>query len=291
MNSLKKEVQVHWLFLIWLKDNIYVHPKGKFRLVWDIISLIFILYDLFYIPYQIGFSLDETGFLYYFDVVKDFFFFTDFIINCFTAFYDKSGALITSKRAIIKAYVRRKWFIPDLLTALPIPLILDFILNSSESVGILRFVRFIRFVRLIRVLKAVRLMRIFNKVEELFYSNVISSIKSFLTLFFYIILFAHWMACLFRFVGAWVSDDGRLSWLSEFNLQYESSADQYVAALYWSLATMITVGYGDLVPYSTEERIVSIVAMLSGCAMFAYSMNSIGVLVQNWNARASKTRY
>lgn len=292
--SMKRELQGHLQFLIYLKNNIYVNPKGKFRLVWDIISLVLIFYDLFYVPFQIGFGTEASGFLYYFDVVKDFYFFADLFVNCFTAFYDKSGTLITSKRAIIKAYTRRAWFLPDLLTALPIPLILDFTLNSdqnSNNVSFLRLLRFIRFVRLIRVLKAIKLMRIFNKVEELFYSTVFSSFKSFFTLFFYIVLFAHWMACLFHFVGSWVGEDGRLSWLSEYNLLFQSIGDRYVAALYWSIATMITVGYGDIIPYSTEERLVSIVAMLSGCAMFAYSMNSIGMLVQNWNARASKTRY
>lgn len=42
---------------------------------------------------------------------------------------------------------------------------------------------------------------------------------------------------------------------------------------------MLTVGYGDIVPLNIIEKIYAIMAMLLGCCLFAYVMNSIGGLV------------
>lgn len=43
---------------------------------------------------------------------------------------------------------------------------------------------------------------------------------------------------------------------------------------------MITIGYGDIHPYTTPEMIVSILAMLLASGVFGYTMNSIMVLFE-----------
>jgi len=269
-----------------------LHPKGRFRLAWDIISLFLIFYDLFYVPFTLGFNTNSQGFFYVFDIIKDLFFFMDLLLNFTTAYYDKNGNLVRDPKTISKHYVSTNLFIIDLITALPIPLVADLVIHRDDTrVSFLRLLRFLRFLRLIRVLKAVKLLRIYHKVEEFFYSSLFNGIKSIFSLLFYIILCAHWIACLWHFVGQENEDVEGVSWLTTYyNLKGDTLQERYVASLYFAVMTMITVGYGDITPVTMSERIVSIIAMLSGCAMFAYSMNSIGVLVQNLNARASKTR-
>lgn len=44
---------------------------------------------------------------------------------------------------------------------------------------------------------------------------------------------------------------------------------------------MITVGYGDIYPVNDTERIFVIVITLLSCGVFAYSVNSIGSIIQN----------
>jgi Ion channel len=46
---------------------------------------------------------------------------------------------------------------------------------------------------------------------------------------------------------------------------------------------MTTIGFGDIVPKNLEERIIAIAIMVLSCFMFAYSVNSIGVLVNAIN--------
>ena len=54
--------------------------------------------------------------------------------------------------------------------------------------------------------------------------------------------------------------------------KYESTANpnvnSYLDALWWGVATVTTVGYGDIVPLTYEGRLVSMVAMVIGVIFF-----------------------
>ena len=43
---------------------------------------------------------------------------------------------------------------------------------------------------------------------------------------------------------------------------------------------MITVGYGDIVPINNHEKIFAIFTMLLSCGVFAYTMNTMGSVLQ-----------
>ena len=56
---------------------------------------------------------------------------------------------------------------------------------------------------------------------------------------------------------------------------------QYISALYFSVTTMITVGYGDIHPWSPLEQLFGIFMMILASGVFGYTMNSIIALLDN----------
>jgi len=52
----------------------------------------------------------------------------------------------------------------------------------------------------------------------------------------------------------------------------------YLDALYFSFITMVTVGFGDIVPISVNEKIYVIFFTLVSCGIFGYAVNTIGAI-------------
>jgi hypothetical protein len=66
------------------------------------------------------------------------------------------------------------------------------------------------------------------------------------------------------------------NWLIAQGIENESFFTKYLYSLYWSTITILTIGYGDLVPVTNPERIFVILTALIICGVFGYSISSIG---------------
>jgi hypothetical protein len=60
--------------------------------------------------------------------------------------------------------------------------------------------------------------------------------------------------------------------------------DQYSTAFYWAFMTMTTVGYGEVVPRSSPEKIYSILSMIIACGFFSFILGSIGTYLHRGDA-------
>ena len=66
----------------------------------------------------------------------------------------------------------------------------------------------------------------------------------------------------------------------------ENKMSEYLAALYWSIQTMTTVGYGDLIPKNDAERAYSIFSMVLGGGYYGFIVATMASLVSNLDANA-----
>ena len=67
--------------------------------------------------------------------------------------------------------------------------------------------------------------------------------------------------------------------LTTFEQNNMSALDSFVDSVWWSVVTITTVGYGDMVPESSVGRIVAVFLMLGGISIFGAITANIASLV------------
>jgi hypothetical protein len=127
-----------------------------------------------------------------------------------------------------------------------------------------------------------------RRIEDSIVNELLSSLLQFVKLFVMIVFIAHFVACAFWFIGSVEYHESGLGWIYFANLVDAEIAEQYIAALYWSFTTMCTVGYGDISPRSTQERLFGIVAILILCFVFANNVRVIGDILTRYNQQAAQ---
>jgi voltage-gated potassium channel len=112
---------------------------------------------------------------------------------------------------------------------------------------------FMRWGRMVRVLRIIRLLRGVRSVQKalgiIFQDRLRSGVVS--------VIFAACLMIAFASVSILVCErqaDGNIKTAED--------------ALWWSVTTMTTVGYGDKFPVTTEGRVIGVVLMVGGVSMF-----------------------
>ncbi|XP_022094111.1 uncharacterized protein LOC110981133 isoform X3 [Acanthaster planci] len=220
-----------------------------------------------------------------------------FIIDIFLRFfrgYMKHGILITDRQRIRRHYLKTT-FCFDFYSVLP----LDFIVFAQPGLGAPGIMKVLAKYRCMnRWIRCFRLMSFFETRESKLGSNT-----SLLRTFKYTTvagLIIHITACVWYFLACDGWHDGlpnacqNDSWALNFDLGADirniSAGESYVIALYWSVATATSTGYGDISAVNAGEKWVSILAMLIGEGVF-FGMILGGMASMLTNFDAQRARY
>ncbi|OQS03787.1 hypothetical protein THRCLA_03918 [Thraustotheca clavata] len=270
-----------------------IHPHSTFMRNWDILSIALLLFTAIVTPFETAFLSPSVDALFVINIFVDCCFVMDMLIRFFLAYFDShTNMWITDARLIIKHYLRG-WFIVDFLSIIPFD-VFGLVLTSP----ILSQMRFMRIMRLFRLMKIVRVVRdasIFQywEVKMSVSYGTLGLAKFCFTVF----MIAHWIACVFRVITdiEYASDvnGNRYNWLTDHHVGPDALIDtkasvQYVAALYWSVMTLTTIGYGDLVPSTPGERGLAIICMLLGGGTYAYVVGGVCQILSAMDASTSE---
>ena len=248
-------------------------PESTVRLVWDFLILFLVCCSMLYTPLSQCFQFDymKDSFVSYFDEILVLFFIIDIFISCFLTGYYSKGVLILNPNKIAKHYINTI-FLWDFLSLFPY--FLSVILKIED----------LKIALLLRVFK---MAKIFDKLEEhLHLSDKPKGIYEISKLALKIIYVGHFFACFWVYIANIEESYGIMNnWLRTFHLDTSEWTSKYISSLYFTVYTMVTVGYGDIYPSNITEKICCIVLMILACGVFAYSLNRFGDIMQEMNKR------
>ena len=254
--------------LSWL----HVNPDGYFKTIWDNLNLVLILYVATVTPFKLGF-LSNFEFFYWdlVDYAVDLFFVMDIVVTLMTPITARYE-LERSHWEIAVSYLRF-WFWLDVLSVIPFDLIF-----SSSFLGLSFLTTFLKLPRFYKLTKISRLTRTFRlrKKQSLYifkqiYDSMGSSeqfILSILPLYLSVFLLAHIFSC-FWYYQAFISSSDE-NWLNRSGYRGEDLHDQYWASMYYIYGTLTTTGYGDILPSSEQEFLLTIIFMAVGVTFHSY---------------------
>ncbi|KAM4609434.1 voltage-gated delayed rectifier potassium channel KCNH8 [Polymixia lowei] len=175
------------------KSRFILLHYGTFKAGWDWLILLATFYVAVTVPYNVCFTVvggrDEGSTAprsppSVSDILVEILFMLDIVLNFRTTFVSTSGQVVYDARSICVHYVTT-WLFVDLIAALPFDLLYAF--NVSVYFG----------VHLLKTVRLLRLLRLLQKLER--YSQYSAVVLTLLMSMF--ALLAHWMACVWYFIG------------------------------------------------------------------------------------------
>jgi hypothetical protein len=64
----------------------------------------------------------------------------------------------------------------------------------------------------------------------------------------------------------------------------------YIAAFYFTVTTIVTVGFGDIHAYNYGEQIISIFLMLIGVISFSFATGALSSIISNYDSSQAKLK-
>lgn len=105
--------------------------------------------------------------------------------------------------------------------------------------------------------------------------------------YFQVTLFAVHCAGCFNYLIADRYPDTEKTWIGAVypNFKEDTLWNRYVTAMYWSITTLTTTGYGDLHAENPREMLFDIFYMLFNLGLTSYIIGNMTNLVVHWTSR------
>jgi potassium voltage-gated channel Eag-related subfamily H protein 6/hyperpolarization activated cyclic nucleotide-gated potassium channel 2 len=178
-----------------------------------------------------------------------------------------------------------KWFLIDLVSIIPF----DFFYDLGGVNKVARLSRISKVYKLTRLSKIFRLMRI-TKIKSQFLRHMADMLKigqgteRLVQLLISFFILQHVTACLWIFVGR-MEDDSKINWIYTKGMIDESHSKLYLTAFYFTVTTLVTVGYGDITPSSDSEKFMCIVMMMLGVVSFSVTTGALSSIIQSYDSK------
>lgn len=251
-----------------------LHPLSTLKATWDLIIALLLIYIAISLPYIIGFGVEATGIYSSVEGGVDVIFLMDCILNFRTGYMLPDGSEVMDWKKVARRYLK-SWFWLDLVSSMP----------TDGPFGNLQPLKMFKGTKILKCFKILKLSRLrtvcsldaMALIEETMGSSSASRRLNLLGLLLSTLVICHWMACCMSVSGGEFLDYYSVDALGDDPWR------RYLAALYWAMTTITTVGYGDILPVTDMERLYAMVAMVIGGSFYGYVIGNISALVTTSN--------
>ena len=205
-----------------------LRPDSTGKIIWDAVAVGLLLYTIIIAPLRLGFSIEDLcpEAIFMFEMLIDIAFVIDLLLNFITASFNDTvhGTELDFNPLHIARDYLKSWFVIDLLSSMPIDLIMSLALNGcpgnaelfvyelnvteitkAEDSNRAKLLRMVRMLRLMKLAKLLRVLKLQNRVNDLgdrFPQLINLTFFKLIRLLFLTIYIAHLLACGFYWVGA-----------------------------------------------------------------------------------------
>lgn len=292
-NVIKEGLELLFL-MVW---HFTIYPHWKLYRAWEILVVILVVFNSVMLPYELAFwaDIETSEIIESINRISDVLFWLDLVQNFFLAHVDEWGTLHTQKGEIARAYFA-SWFWVDFIACVPFELFVPgYLVSASDLLKCIRLLRLAKILRFMDRFKFAKVARIFR-------------------LFLTVLMLCHWVACIWFRLGVTMLDSGECS-LDSIGSSSEDSSPQkaqispilklqscswliehgfadaeiplhsiYLRSLYWSITTIMTVGYGDIIPVNLREHVFYIFVTIVGAGVYANVFSTIVRIIDRMNA-------
>jgi len=248
-------------------------PNNRYYKKWRLLIRILTFYVLFIYIYRVSILSFEVDFLYIFEIFMQSCFLIDTVLNFITAYYDLDD-LVTDLKTIMIHYALT-FFLFDLMASLPVNLIalaIDWDLGDESQ----RILRMLPFFKVVRFSVKILMYEGWKDIPRL--AKRSPTIIRLIKILMLVLYFVHFSACIFILLAK--VENSNVTWIYLNSNQDSSSEELYIYAVYWATQTIVTVGFGDVTLTTNAERLIAIVLMYIGSAVYSFLVSNLGTIAE-----------
>ncbi len=239
------------------------YENKRFIFIWDVLIAVLATYTAIEIPYGMVVHFSPPLFIVILNRLVTICFILDIFVRL------RSGESRTRQSKHSSKTKERKyplgWLIIDVLAGIPFELFAFF--SGATAVN-----------GIFRLFKLLKVFRIVSFRSAWLYRTNSNPVITRLGFFFYFLaLCAHWISC------GWLDLRFPYHGLITTSAQVDVMINEYVKALYWSITTITTIGYGDITPDKSKniEMIFTMFVQLMGAGAYGYIIGNIANMLTN----------
>ncbi|RWR72382.1 k transporter family protein [Cinnamomum micranthum f. kanehirae] len=272
-----------------------ISPYDRRYRGWETFLVILVIYSAWVSPFEFGFLNKPLTGLSTADNIVDGFFAIDIVLTFFVAYLDRGTYLLVDDPKQIAWRYGRSWLALDVISTVPTEATRKMLPSSLQSYGFFNMLRLWRLRRVsslfARLEKDKEFQLLLGSLRKTHLCKHLSNGILFFSSFFVTLFAVHCAGCFYYLIAARYNNPEN-TWIGDpsSNFLERSLRVRYVAAMYWSITTLTTTGYGDLHAHNTREMLFSTFYMFFNVGLTAYLIGNMTNLVVHGTSRTRKFR-